>query len=138
MYLSLIIALVVAFLLSIVILKLLSKTFKFLVFLVVFTVVFGIVYFGYDTVKGKVNNLGAKAVDSTISQSACVSESDCAFVVSPSDCNLVANSCNNLRDSSKFFKLNTKVKCFIDSVILNPDVKCSCKKTASGSYCQKI
>lgn len=137
-----IITLIVAFVLAIIIFKLLSKTFKLLVFLLIFAVIFGIIYFGYDAFKGKIDNLGSNIIPQTKSTSTtsqvCVADSDCAFVTSVSDCNLVPDSCNNVRDSSKFFKPGTSVKCSIDSVVLSPDIKCTCKKTSSGSYCEKL
>ncbi len=141
MYLSLTITIIIAFVLSILILKLLSKTFKILVFLVIFVVTFGILYFGYDTFTSKFKQLDkVPATTNTppLLASSCSSDSDCAFVVSPSDCNLLANSCNNLRDSSKFFRPNTKTKCSIDAIILSPDVKCSCVKVLEGSRCEKL
>jgi hypothetical protein len=140
MYLLLIISIVVAFLLSILILKLLAKTFKFLVFMVIFVIAFGIIYFGYDTVAGRFSLLSSPSVEVPPVQSStgCSADSDCAFVVSGADCSLVANSCNNIRDSSNFFKPDTKIKCSIDSVVLSPDIACSCKKASSGSYCGKL
>ncbi|MEM4266688.1 MAG: hypothetical protein QW404_01375 [Candidatus Nanoarchaeia archaeon] len=136
---------VAALLLSFIILKLLQKTFKFLAFLVIFVVVFGILYFGYDALLGKVKDAGKEALDlKTATEQpqqhslGCTSDSDCGFVTSIGDCNLVENSCNNIRDSSKFFKPGTKIKCSIDSVVVSPEVKCTCKKTSSGSFCEKL
>ncbi len=141
MYLSLAVTVVIALVLSIIILKLLSKTFKILVFLIIFVFIFGVLYFGYDTVTNKFKQLdnGATITDTpSLPVSSCSSDSDCAFVISPSDCNLFANSCNNLRDSSKFFKPNTKAKCSIDAIVLSSDIKCSCVKAPEGSKCEKL
>jgi hypothetical protein len=137
MYWNLIITLLVSFLISLVILKILAKTFKFVVFIVIFAIVFGVLYFGYDTLVNKFGNLGSSVTNPgvvTQSSQPCSSDADCAFISSPSDCNLVANSCNNIRDSSKFVKPSTKVKCSIDSVVIDTNVKCSC----ASSLCQRL
>ncbi len=137
----LVVWLVVAFALSLLILKLLQKTFKLFVFLLIFAVIFGVLYFGYDTFLSRFREAGKQALDlkTTPAQSSgCSSDPDCAFVTSPSDCNLVANACNNIKDSSKFFKPGTNLKCSIDSVVLSSEVKCSCKKSASGSACERL
>ncbi|MFH1210464.1 MAG: hypothetical protein V1645_00975 [archaeon] len=133
----LIITALIAFLLSFIILKLLAKTFKFVVFIVVFVVVFGVMYFGYDAFVGKVTDKvgGLGSVETVVPASqGCSSDPDCAFITSPSDCNLVANACNNLRDSSKFFKPSTKAKCAIDSVVIDTGVRCGCR----NSVCQRL
>ncbi len=141
MYLSFAVTIVIAFVLSILILKLLSKTFKVLVFLVIFVVTFGILYFGYDTFTSKfkqLDNVAPTTNTPSLPASSCSADSDCAFVISPSDCNLLANSCNNLRDSSKFFRSNTKSKCSIDAIVLSSDIKCACIKVPEGSKCGKL
>jgi len=124
----------------VIILKLLQKTFKLFVFLLIFVIVFGILYFGYDSFVGKFRDAGKKALDmgdkaEQPSSSGCSADSDCAFVSSPSDCNLVANACNNIMDTSNFFKPGTKVKCSIDSVSIGRGIECYCLKNATGSRC---
>ena len=137
MYWNLVITLLVSFLVSLIILKILAKTFKFVVFIVIFAIVFGVLYFGYDAFVNKAGNLGSSVTDADVvtqSSQPCSSDNDCAFISSPSNCNLVANSCNNIRDSSRFVKASTKVKCSIDSVVIDTNVKCSCR----SSLCQRL
>lgn len=144
MDLRLIIIALIAFVVSLIILKLLAKTFKFIVFIIIFVVVFGVMYYGYSAFFGKLS-WGVDQITSSnnppakIGQSeGCSSDSDCAFISSQSDCNLVVNACNNVRDSSKFFNPSTKTKCSIDSVVIDVNVKCQCLKSSSGSSCQRL
>ncbi len=133
----LIVTALIAFLLSFIILKLLAKTFKFIVFIVVFVVVFGVMYFGYDAFVGKVSDKvgGLGSVETVVPASqGCSSDNNCAFISSASDCNLVVNACNNLKDSSKFFKPSTRDKCAIDSVVISTEISCACV----NSVCQRL
>lgn len=139
---KLILIIIAAFVIAILLFKILSKTFKFLAFVFIFIVVFGVLYFGYNPFKEKVIQKVSDQVTppstSVPHAYGCNSDSDCAFVLSKGDCNLVADSCNNIADVSRFYKPGTKVKCSVDSVVLDSNLRCACKKTPTGSYCEKL
>lgn len=130
-----ILMLVVAFLLAILAFKILSKTFKLLIFLVVFAVIFSILYFGYNSFINVFK--GDSVAPSSLPNDGCKLDSDCMFVVSPGDCGLTPNSCNNLDNPSSFFKPGSSSKCAPGSISFDLKVKCSCVKSGSSSFCDK-
>lgn len=135
MALYFILVLVVAFLLAVLAFKILSKTFKLLAFLAVFAVIFGILYFGYSSFINVFK--GDSVVPSSLPNDGCKLDSDCMFVVSPGDCGLTPNSCNNLDNPSSFLKPGSSSKCVPGSISFDLRVKCSCVKSDSGSLCRK-
>lgn len=137
----LLVSVAVAFFLALLVFKLVSKTFKLVVFIIIFAVILGLVYFGYGSFKDSFKGYTEKASSPGFSQpssSGCKSDSDCAFVSSAGDCSLVASSCNNLADLSHFYKPGTKVKCSIDTIVVDAGIACSCRAGSSGSSCQRL